>query len=927
MKKTCCCCISSLFSLLLVIVLAVCGGSWYLFNSYVKPIVGISLVDTIGIYSAMHKADESKIVTNPFNATADLESFERKFNEALFISGDTQISFKDVINEAFGSGDPEVADQLTKAAESAGIANQAAFNSSSLVEVLKGINFDFSSLTNYNGDTSKGAVRVTDTEVAAMVNLVVEEMAAKFLANSLPDINITEFFSVKQVKVNAETVDRANDRISMTVALNLRDFAMKMLDKLPGGTGMNIAKNAAYFLKAIIPMKIFLTVDIAPYNSEVLPTFRLNEFSDKNHNNTISMINGMFNYFKHTEGIDHFSTLIQSLDAKVKSVFTTLDNYIALDFAGNAADLDTIQIMLKALKLEQVTKVDFLYMVSYINCVDLTELDGITYDKEATDNYINSFKSNYAVADSYTITGETFLKDIGGVAKNIDMDKINLDVANDNIDTLLSYDALVDIISSSIKDSQAKSAVSNMNDIINKIDIKSLWLTDLATEELAILVKLPLADVVRTMLGENPNELVAHLAGQLLPEVMYLQFNIQMIKDGKISMVVNGLSNEQTQSLFATIKNLMTSLLGADKAEQFSYDGMSDTVAGEVTKAIDGVENHPTTPIDLIFTDKGVDLPSIYELMQIVLKIEGEVDGSAITPDDIRLTIKGSNELAAVEQSIINDSTDQDIADKFKVINPRIEIDESTGERRYLAKGEPNIHISDKQFNQKVKAEGMTKDPAYTVEIKQTLFADLSSTAAIKSQLLESTTAGGFYSNKLSNHTSSIAIVTSEINIILPEDSDSNMSVIPDKLYATIIADIADMDGANTDFYINDMGKKNTRVIELMMSALAKKEVNFNKMLTDIMDKMNSTKLPIAYNEQNITIPGIGISIPNIQFDSEELDMEEIISKGRIANCSDLAKGYGEFYLDRTIQLDVTEIVEQIIKDNLPIFPPNFPIM
>lgn len=927
MKKTCCCCGTAILTIILLLVLAIVGGSWYVFDRYAKPIVGLNLWDTLGLYSELNKVNEKNIVTNPYDAEADLASFENKFKEALFISEDSEFSIQDIIKEAFK--DKEEATPSVDSNSSATKEMKSAISDNPFLSFLQKINFDFSSLRNYNGSEAQGVLRASDKEVAALINLAFKEVLSDYAKGAIEGAD--QYISVKQVIVKAETLDKLDDRVSITVGIDLRKLVISILDN--GGSIPSALVSVVNALQGLIPKGLYFTVNIAPYNTEVLPTVIVNDFNDTYQNRTLTMVNSILNYVKKTTDVDQIGALFGEIDIKVKSLFKTMDKYVALDFVEDSAAMDTIQVMLTTLKLDMVTKVDFLYMISYINCRDLSAMDAINYDKEASGEFINRFKNNYAVSDDLDINVDNFLESMSKVADNIDIGKINLDQPNGDINTMLSYDALIDIISASLKEDNGGEVApvaegdSTKNDIIKKIEIKQMVITDLTTEQLLILIKLPIKDLVSSMLGDNPDPIIKHLVGQLLPNYLYLQVSVQLIENGSVTISVNGLEILESISLFDTIKSVMTAFVGEDKAKDFSYDAMSKLIGDEVKKAIDTVEKNPKAPLELIFTENGIDLPTVYEMMQLFLNIKGEVDGKEIAPDDVRLTIKGMQELETAAGSIVNGSNENDKLQPFALKNPKIEKIGAGADIKWIAKGDPTINIGDKEMNEIAKKSANTSTADYSVELLQSIFADLSPTANVPSMLMSESFANGFFRDKIAGYVGKTMILTVKIDLKKEIQTNGSESVIPDYMYATAVVDIGDLENGKKSFVFNDMGSVNTRVIELMLSAIMKKDMNLNNILQETIDKFSNSKMDIKYDIPKFTIPnpipgGDPIEVQGINFENEMLNISDIIANGNIINNnSDMAKALGVFNIDKTLELDVTDKVNQILEELFPPIP------
>ena len=90
--------------LLLVVIACVgCGSALWAWDRYAYPYVNLSLPEAFSLASEMYEVDPDKVVTNPYDPEADLDSFYASFKEGMYLSADCDITIADIVNAVMPS--------------------------------------------------------------------------------------------------------------------------------------------------------------------------------------------------------------------------------------------------------------------------------------------------------------------------------------------------------------------------------------------------------------------------------------------------------------------------------------------------------------------------------------------------------------------------------------------------------------------------------------------------------------------------------------------------------------------------------------------------------------------------------------------------------------------------------------------------------
>lgn len=285
--------------LLLVVIACVgCGSALWAWDRYAYPYVNLSLPEAFSLASEMYEVDPDKVVTNPYDPEADLDSFYASFKEGMYLSADCDITIADIVNAVMpseGEGEESrVGDDVN--------AENPDTGSDSLNALLERLEFDFDRLDKQtNEDLEKEVLEIGDKELAAVLN---EAMQTAFEIDQLTEISqqyaidFPNLIKVEQVVIDGvESVARQDDtRVLVTVSVNIGDniegIARNAYDNILrpqiaeskpdlAGTLDGMSGTIISVLKKILPKMLYLTVAVYPNDTDRAAYVTYNNVEDE----------------------------------------------------------------------------------------------------------------------------------------------------------------------------------------------------------------------------------------------------------------------------------------------------------------------------------------------------------------------------------------------------------------------------------------------------------------------------------------------------------------------------------------------------------------------------------------------------------------------------------------------------------------------
>ena len=284
--------------MLVVIACVACGGALWAWDRYAYPYVNLSLPEAVSLASEMYEVDPDKVVTNPYDPEADLDSFYASFKEGMYLSADCDITIADIVNAVMpseGEGEESrVGDDVN--------AENPDTGSDPLNALLERLEFDFDRLDKQtNEDLEKEVLEIGDKELAAVLN---EAMQTAFEIDQLAEISqqyaidFPNLIKVEQVVIDGvESVARQDDtRVLATVSVNIGDniegIARNAYDNILrpqiaeskpdlAGTLDGMSGTIISVLKKILPDMLYLTVAVYPNDTDRAAYVTYNNVEDE----------------------------------------------------------------------------------------------------------------------------------------------------------------------------------------------------------------------------------------------------------------------------------------------------------------------------------------------------------------------------------------------------------------------------------------------------------------------------------------------------------------------------------------------------------------------------------------------------------------------------------------------------------------------
>lgn len=890
MKKTCCCCVSTILFIIILIVGVFFGGTWYAYDKYGKDYCGITYGEVLGLVPGLYKASEKKIVTNPFNEDADLATFDAKMKKAMFVTDESKFSIKAMLDELLNtqSGGDTNNGESGEGNNNGGEQPLVNQSTNGLLELLKELNFDFSTLKGFEipkeGNSPLGVVSATDKEIAALFSAAFSTVLDSKVGNiGGLEVNTSELLQVKQVIISGADEGAVQEDVRLTATLKL-DISATVKAFLAKASLPSIVSSLA---TTILPKNLFVSLVIAPYAQDVKPIVSVNQYSDKNNGLLMEMIKNIINKMGNDE--NKFDNLFNSVDGYIKTVFTKVKTMVDMKFVGDSAELDAIYTMMSMMKIN-VSKNDFLEMISFLQCRDLTSLEALNYEKAEIDNFMHDLKRNYAINDSLGIDKTNLTTKLGQVPNNLDLSKLDLNKTNAEMSVLMKYDAMIEIFAQELAKKDGVAPASATTDILKNIVIRSFTAAEVSApdkadaERIRIVVELKLKDMLASTLGNNAA--IVHLASQLLPDKIFLTFEInlsgklvpdlldgkeQIGEDGKVimklkhnsdaSLLVNDLNAEQSVKLMATVSSMLGSVGGESLAKQMNIDELKATLSKTIRDSVDKLENQAKGKIDILFTKSGVVLPTIYELVGSMFNLSSTVYDKAEMPDQVRLIIKGLqvSEKTAFESNIKYESSAEHNGGKIIANYTDMSADSIKGYselvggvKRYYLEATAELNIYDKNINH-IMSKPFVAGGA-TIALKQTVFAD--TTLVNQGEVMSEK----YYADLIANAGFSGKIVVQTADINIENLVAMKNPLIPSSLYMTYVYSA----GSGTDekpqvhVVVNGLSAEDTIIIEQIISSAQNKPFSFETIINDAVAQSLNKSI-------EINLPKITVNMPSAE--------------------------------------------------------------
>lgn len=663
-KRRGCGCGGCLIAIAVVVVLfcgAITGGAFWAWGQFVEPSTGVTLPQALGVLGGFYGGKEEAVVTNPYDPVADLDAFYQTFKSETYLSADTEISLADILsgvlfadktqpdaspavagqkNVCLATGTDGIDREVTTLSQiPTGDAPSTESMNPVLREYLLQLKFDFSDLSQYQGGTN--VMDVTDKQFAALVNELFQTLSTQ-ADRLIPDPQLASIaptlfgnLSVKQVIVNAPDLnDPTQTQLVLTIGCNLREAVRGLIDAqanqipaLSNGFIRGVVRAAT----GLLPKTIYLSAAIYPYNPSAPADVQINQMDREKIENLFRLIDGL-------SGAQTNTTFVK-INTQVVNMIQKLNEFLPLVFVDSGMEAKPVEGMINAMGLQGVvSESEFLYMIRDVNVKanDPATAENLQIDRytdaarnTSVNNLLRDMELKYGFDNSDGIvTADNLYAQVSKFAGKQEMiDRLHLERLNYGQTEYVvalhelpaEYMALAEMINGYMQEHP---------DVMGKLQATALTLEyEETTGTLTLLIVAHLASMV-----PQDDPVIAHLAGQLLPQSLYIQASIDLDDISvETTLRINDTDAEQSRQTMETVAKMMKQFGIESAQEQFSYQGLCSTIDKAVRDSLTEMEKNLGK---LRWTEERCYLPSVFEILSNIpqMKEEGKED---MTPEQI----------------------------------------------------------------------------------------------------------------------------------------------------------------------------------------------------------------------------------------------------------------------------------------------------
>ncbi len=733
------CCAISIVLVFVIGVTAVFGG----YKLFGEQYTGLTFFELTDMLSNLYKADESQIITNPFDAKADSDAFFNTLENALLL--DTNITIDDILNlvpvgkGGTGSESASVSDILDQAKDPIASENGSLTGNTYLDELLERSKFDFSSLKDFNGGERKW--EITDKMIGALLQQVVLNIDKVDLGlnNGEEGIDYAKLiknnFEIKQCVLTGNKFDEKATTMSLTIKVNIRNLITDIIfnDKNTENDEEKETKFSEDVFKiamtktGIVPESIFLTATTTP-KLDKAPVLGINAIDNEKLQTLLKTIdtkltNGVIesNFNKVGSTIfEYFNKISQMIDENGNGIIFAN----SLDADGNIinsyVEIDILQKALKTMKITNVSTSDFLLMVRHLHTIGLDfDNNEETYFKEngltnitTKEDYEadrNALFAAFGVDENYYKDIEA--KDFTNALQNIPS-KINIKKEKDG-------KALYEYTQDELKHASLftdKGLAQIMNTLIaDKLGDKftlDICQLDMTETKMDIYARMNIQDMIKNQLTNVPTSLQPFMLS-IFPEKIYVKIIVNMDKTQGCDIIFNytkagedGSDEEimnESDKMLETIALLMQNLNGTS----YSKDAIIQKLSDAIYPALDSFATSENAEIQVEFAKGGLQLPTIYD---VVAGIINKDSSDKMSAEEIQQTM-----------ACYYDYGDPDLIDSYGDIVDNVSTTYLTGATGFI-----NRELTKKFFMKNLANRPITEDNAF--DILTNIGANLSET-------------------------------------------------------------------------------------------------------------------------------------------------------------------------------------------------------
>nr|MDE6276249.1 hypothetical protein [Clostridia bacterium] len=589
---------------------------------------GVEFKELFTLFNGVVDTNEDKIVTKGYGAD-DLDAFYSNLKRKMFLAQDYDLSISQILSSVMSStagkeegqeqvpyttmgvdgydlqyvyldadGNEVTSDEKPTEEET----KSSLTGNEELDKLLQEIQFDFSSLEQYDGGQS--ILEISDKQLGAVINDAFSALAGSF--DGLKEIeqtigkSLNEVIAVKQIIISGSEINSVDTSLKLTLEVKVKDLLSNLLPKY----------GVPPIVSMILPERLYASVRVYPYDNTKPIDASINRLEESKVNKIVRIADVILKKTGQTQSI---IDLLVQVNGKVVEVLNKAQEKLPITFVPTQGSIDLypIESLMGMLDVD-VTEQAFLYMLRDIKLPTDESLGLVmpTPDKvkEKTNEFVSEISVKYCLDNSDgKISADNTIKDVMNFASSEDaLEAIRLNSMDysgnysQQLKVRTSYIALAGMLSDYVKN---EGLMGDIKADIVKMSYKS------ATEVLSVDIRINLSQ----MLGFDDDSVMSSLIKQLVPEYIYVSANIcvNASKNTPTTIEINKTGVENSKAHLGTLTAL---------ANKFGMDTSSLTY-DEICKKIDsGIQDglaqmQEKIGCEILFTPEYAYLPNLFEVV------------------------------------------------------------------------------------------------------------------------------------------------------------------------------------------------------------------------------------------------------------------------------------------------------------------------
>lgn len=637
-----------------------------LWNKNIGNEAGVPFNELFGIFDGVTKADEAAIVTNKYTAD-DLDEFYDNFKRKLYLDKDYELDIIAILNAflpgssgsqqesdgevalsykgtdgydltyeyTFADGSKRVSEVALSDEELTGETgetqqNEPTTGNAALDKLLSELQFDFSSLENYDG--AKNILEISDRQLAAVADAVL---------GSLPDLHETvksiedtlgapldEIMEIKQVIISGDVINPETVKFKVTLDVRAKKIVSNIIKQ----------KGLPEFISKLVPEHLYATAIIYPNDKTRYVQASINQMSELNTDKVVSIVDVILSKLGNDLNIHD---MLVEVNTKIVDYLNAINETIPVNFVTTGSmDMYPIETMMKTLKVN-VSEQAFLYMMRDIKLPTEESLGYGDYTDERKERETAEFVDE--LTDKYCIDNSEDIITTNNTISSV----INLASSEDFLQTVkireLPY--YTSYVPQLYRARTSYVALANMlTEYVTAEgmlgDIKAEIIT-MSYEESKSILSVDFKVNVSEMLGFSDSGTLSNLIKQLVPAEIFVRANICLDESLGIAtdLEINLIGTEKSQEHLKTLTS-MAKAFGMN-VENLSYDKILEQIDSGIRQGLEKVKE--ATGCDIVFARGEAYLPNLFEIVSADERVNGNLAATdhVLTDAEIWEVMKG----------------------------------------------------------------------------------------------------------------------------------------------------------------------------------------------------------------------------------------------------------------------------------------------